>query len=97
MSQPQRFVSIINSEKDPKRWDTGLTSNVELRLADHKFGAHQTHGGRLAMETRGRDRVRRQPPGDRVRALPEIGIRMCLRCATLPLAARHSTLELVHY
>jgi predicted GIY-YIG superfamily endonuclease len=38
MPAPQRFVYIIRSEKQPRRYYTGLTSNVKSRLADHNSG-----------------------------------------------------------
>ena len=38
MPKPARFVYIIKSEKNPKRYYTGLTSNVKTRLADHNSG-----------------------------------------------------------
>ena len=38
MPGPQRFVYIIQSEKQPHRFYTGLTSHVKSRLADHNNG-----------------------------------------------------------
>jgi len=38
MPTPPRFVYIINSLKDPKRFYTGLTSRVKSRLAEHNGG-----------------------------------------------------------
>ena len=35
---PQCFVYIINSQINPTRYYTGLTSNIALRLADHNGG-----------------------------------------------------------
>ena len=34
----KRFVYILQSEHNPTRYYTGLTSNVRLRLADHNGG-----------------------------------------------------------
>lgn len=34
----KRIVYILQSEVDPKRFYTGLTSNLELRLASHNAG-----------------------------------------------------------
>ena len=34
----KRFVYILQSEHDPRRFYTGLTSNVRLRLAEHNAG-----------------------------------------------------------
>ena len=43
----QRFVYIIQSETDRRRYYTGLTSNVRLRLADHDAGrSRHTANGR---------------------------------------------------
>jgi putative endonuclease len=38
VAAPQRFVYIIQSQTDKRRYYTGLTSNVRLRLADHNDG-----------------------------------------------------------
>ena len=47
MSALQRFVYIIQSETDRRRYYTGLTSNVRLRLADHNAGrSRHTANGR---------------------------------------------------
>jgi hypothetical protein len=35
MPTPRRFVYILQSVSDPKRFYTGLTSTVPLRLAEH--------------------------------------------------------------
>jgi putative endonuclease len=46
MSPPRRFVYILNSESDPNRYYTGLTSDVARRLDDHNRGAcsHTVNG-----------------------------------------------------
>lgn len=42
-----RFVYILQSENDPTRYYTGLTSNVRLRLAEHNGGrSRHTANGR---------------------------------------------------
>jgi putative endonuclease len=38
MSGPKRFVYVLNSTSDPKRFYTGLTSHLRNRLADHNEG-----------------------------------------------------------
>jgi putative endonuclease len=44
---PQRFVYIIQSQADKRRYYTGLTSNVRIRLADHNAGrSRHTANGR---------------------------------------------------
>ena len=39
MPTPRKFVYVLQSESDPPRFYTGLTSNVRLRLAQHNAGA----------------------------------------------------------
>jgi putative endonuclease len=47
MASLQRFVYVIQSETDMRRYYTGLTSNVRLRLADHNAGrSRHTANGR---------------------------------------------------
>jgi putative endonuclease len=38
VSADKRVVYILQSEKDPSRYYTGLTANVERRLGDHNDG-----------------------------------------------------------
>lgn len=45
MSNPQRFVYILNSTSDTRRYYTGLTRNVRARLAEHNAGRCR-HTGR---------------------------------------------------
>ena len=46
MPGAKRFVYVLNSASDPKRYYTGLTSNVRTRLAAHNEGRcrHTTTG-----------------------------------------------------
>ena len=46
MFPPKRFVYILNSESDPSRYYTGVTSDVVRRLDDHNRGAcsHTVNG-----------------------------------------------------
>lgn len=46
MTATPRFVYILQSERDPRRYYTGLTSNVRARLAEHNAGAsrHTANG-----------------------------------------------------
>jgi putative endonuclease len=47
MPPPRRFVYILQSTVDPKRYYTGLTSNVRLRLDQHNAGeSRHTKNGR---------------------------------------------------
>jgi putative endonuclease len=47
MAALQRFVYIIQSETDRRRYYTGLTSNVRFRLAHHNAGrSRHTANGR---------------------------------------------------
>lgn len=47
MPEPQRFVYILRSRRDPRRYYTGLTSNFRLRLAQHNAGeSRHTASGR---------------------------------------------------
>lgn len=38
MAKPQQFVYVLNSTSNPKRYYTGLTSNLRARLAEHNEG-----------------------------------------------------------
>jgi len=38
MAPPKRFVYILKSETDPRRYYTGVTSDLSMRLADHNDG-----------------------------------------------------------
>ena len=38
MAKPKRFVYVLNSESDPGRYYSGVTSNVRARLAAHNEG-----------------------------------------------------------
>lgn len=42
MDAPKRFVYILQSESNPFRYYTGLTSDVAARVAAHNLG-HCTH------------------------------------------------------
>lgn len=46
MSEPKRFVYVLWSTRDPRRYYTGLTSNVQSRLLAHNDGrcAHTASG-----------------------------------------------------
>ncbi len=45
MATPKRCVYILNSESDPTRYYTGVTSNVRRRLAEHKAGGCRHKSG----------------------------------------------------
>jgi putative endonuclease len=38
MAGPRRFVYILNSMSDPRRYYTGITASVRSRLAAHNHG-----------------------------------------------------------
>jgi len=46
MSPAKRFVYILNSESEPNRHYTGLTSDLQRRIVDHNRGAcsHTVNG-----------------------------------------------------
>ena len=41
MSDVNRFVYVLRSERDPRRYYSGLTSNVRRRLETHNSGGSQ--------------------------------------------------------
>lgn len=46
MTATKRFVYILRSESNPSRYYTGMTSDMDLRLADHNAGkCRHTAGG----------------------------------------------------
>jgi len=75
MSEPKRFVYVLRSTRDPRRYYTGLTSSVQARLEAHNDG-RRAHTVRPTL-ARGRGRLlRRQTACRGLRRDSEIGFRL---------------------
>lgn len=86
MSGALCFVYIIRSRRDPSRFYTGVSADVDARLAAHNAGRSPHTSSIQAVGASRVNGVLRRASRDRIREVPEVGVRRRVRAEALALA-----------